>query len=124
MRAKGITYDTGFVRDGGISREHFDPDVVKRELGIIRDDLHCNAVQLTGGDPERLEVAASHAAGLGLEVWFSPYPLELTDRRDPRAVRRLRRPRRAAAAARSRGRVRHRRRADPDEPGIPAAATP
>jgi hypothetical protein len=78
MRAKGITYDTGFVHGAGISREHFDPDVVRRELAIIRDDLHCNAVQLIGGDPGRLEVAASHAAGLGLEVWFSPYPLELT----------------------------------------------
>jgi hypothetical protein len=78
VRAKGITYDTGFVRGAGISREHFDPDVVRRELAIIRDDLHCNAVQLIGGDPGRLEVAASHAAGLGLEVWFSPYPLELT----------------------------------------------
>jgi hypothetical protein len=78
VRAKGITYDTGFVHGAGISREHFDPDVVRRELAIIRDDLHCNAVQLIGGDPGRLEVAASHAAGLGLEVWFSPYPLELT----------------------------------------------
>jgi hypothetical protein len=73
-----MTYDTGFVRNGEISRESFDPEVVRRELAIIRDDLHCNAVQLTGGDPERLELAARFAAGLGLEVWFSPYPLELT----------------------------------------------
>jgi hypothetical protein len=78
VRAKGITYDTGFVRKGKISRERFDPQVVRRELAIIRDDLHCNAVQITGGDPERLELAADYAAGLGLEVWFSPYPLELT----------------------------------------------
>ena len=41
-------------------------------------DLHCNAVQVTGGDPDRLELAAGHAAELGLEVWFSPYPLELS----------------------------------------------
>ena len=78
MRAKGITYDTGFVRNGAISRERFDPEVVRRELGIIRDDLHCNAVRVTGGDPGRLELAATSAADLGLEVWFSPYPLELT----------------------------------------------
>jgi hypothetical protein len=31
-----------------------------------------------GGDPERLELAATYAADLGLEVWFSPYPLDLT----------------------------------------------
>ncbi|MFG2517361.1 hypothetical protein [Streptomyces sp. NPDC048584] len=78
MRAKGICYDTGFVRDGGNSRARFDPAVVGRELAIIRDDLHCNAVHITGGDPERLELAARHAAELGLEIWFSPYPLELT----------------------------------------------
>jgi hypothetical protein len=78
MRAKGITYDTGFVREGVISRERFDPEVVERELRIIRDDLHCNAVRVTGGDPERLELAATFAADLGLEVWFSPYPLGLS----------------------------------------------
>lgn len=78
MRGKGITYDTGFVRDGVISREHFDPEVVERELRVIRDDLHCNAVRVTGGDAGRLELAAAAAAELGLEVWFSPFPLELT----------------------------------------------
>jgi hypothetical protein len=78
MRAKGMTYDTGFVRDGEISRARLDPEVVRRELAIIRDDLHCNAVQLIGGEPERLELAAGYAAELGLEVWFSPYPLEQT----------------------------------------------
>jgi hypothetical protein len=78
MRAYGISYDTGFVRGGGSSREPFDPEVVRRELRIIRDDLHCNAVRVMGGDPERLELAATYAAELGLEVWFSPYPLELT----------------------------------------------
>lgn len=78
MRAKDIAYDTGFVRNGEISRENFDLDVVKRELAIIRDDLHCNAVHIVGGDPGRLELAARCAAELGLEVWFSPSLLELT----------------------------------------------
>jgi hypothetical protein len=73
-----MTYDTGFIRNGEISRERFDPGVVRRELAIIRDELHCNAVQIIGGDPGRLELAAGYAAEFGLEVWFSPYPLELT----------------------------------------------
>jgi len=77
MRAKGIAYVTGFVSDGVNSLEQFDPDVVRRELAIIRDDLNCNAVHLVGGDPERLDIAARAAADLGLEVWFSPYPLDL-----------------------------------------------
>ena len=78
MRAKGIAYDTGFVRHGEISVEEFDLDVVARDLTVIRDELHCNAVHLVGGSPERLEQAARIAVSLGLEVWFSPYPLELT----------------------------------------------
>ena len=78
MRGKGISYDTGFISNGRNAREPFDPEVVRRELEIIRDALHCNAVRVMGGDPERLELAATLAAELGLEVWFSPYPLELT----------------------------------------------
>jgi hypothetical protein len=77
MRAKGMAYDTGFVSDGVNSLERFDPEVVRRELTIIRDDLHCNAVHIVGGDPQRLELAARTATELGLEVWFSPYPLDL-----------------------------------------------
>ncbi|MGV9638181.1 hypothetical protein ACWDO0_28745 [Nocardia rhamnosiphila] len=73
-----MTYDTGFIRNGRASRNEFDLEVVRRELAIIRDDLHCTAVQIVGGDADRLELAARCAAELGLEVWFSPYPLELT----------------------------------------------
>ncbi|KAA8884685.1 hypothetical protein F3087_32405 [Nocardia colli] len=78
MRIKGISYDTGFLRDGTSSRAHFDPVMVERELRVIRDHLHCNAVRIIGGDSERLELAAAYAADLGLAVWFSPYPLEST----------------------------------------------
>ncbi len=78
MRGKGITYDTGFISGGESTHEPFDPEVVKREMRIIRDDLHCNAVRVTGGHPDRLEIAASHAADAGLEVWFSPFTNDLT----------------------------------------------
>jgi hypothetical protein len=76
MRARGMGYDTGFNVHGAMGRP-FDRTQVQRELQIIRDDLHCNAVRLIGNDLERLEITAEHAAGLGLEVWFSPYPMEL-----------------------------------------------
>lgn len=78
MRAEGISYETGFVHDGRFSRVQFDPNIVARELRVIRDDLHCNAVRVIGGDPGRLELAAAIAADLGLEIWFSPYPLDST----------------------------------------------
>jgi hypothetical protein len=78
--AGGITYDTGFFRSASSAstREPFDPEVVGRELGVIGEDLHCNAVRVTGGDPDRLELAASHAAEVGLEVWLSPFTCDLT----------------------------------------------
>ncbi|MDQ2713828.1 MAG: hypothetical protein M3Z08_02865 [Chloroflexota bacterium] len=78
IRGKGITYDTGFFNAGVSTREPFDPEVVKREMRIIHDDLHCNAVRITGGNADRLELAAIHAAEAGLEVWFSPFTCDLT----------------------------------------------
>src|SRR5215510_11594592 len=76
MRARGIGYDTGFSFDG-TSRRPFDHALVRRELQIIRDDLHCTAVRLFGNDLDRLEYAAGYAADLGLEVWFSPFTYQL-----------------------------------------------
>src|SRR5215469_7919355 len=76
LRARGIGYDTGFSFDG-VTRRPFDHEVVRRELQIIRDDLHCTAVRLFGNDLDQLEFAACHAADLGLEVWFSPFTYQL-----------------------------------------------
>src|SRR5215469_17440220 len=76
LRAKGIGYDTGFSFDG-VTRRPSDHELVRRELQIIRDDLHCTAVRLFGDDLDQLEFAARHAADLGLEVWFSPFPYQL-----------------------------------------------
>ena len=78
MRAKGINFDTGFLNKGTSTREPFDPEIVRREMRVIRDDLHCTAVRITGGDADRLEIAATHAADAGLEVWFCPFTNGLT----------------------------------------------
>lgn len=78
MRGKGIGYDTGFFNAGVSTHEPFDTEVVKRDIRVIHDDLHCNAVRITGSDPDRLELAARFAAEIGLEVWFSPFTCDLT----------------------------------------------
>ncbi|MVZ99158.1 hypothetical protein F8568_001900 [Actinomadura sp. LD22] len=78
MRAYGITYDTGFASAGTTTHEPFDPDLVRREMRVIRDELHCDAVRVTGGVQDRLETAARHAADAGLEVWYSPFTNGLT----------------------------------------------
>ncbi len=78
MRGKGINYDTGFDPGGESSREHFDTGVVRSEMRVIARELHCTAVRITGGDPARLSTAGELAAAEGLEVWFAPFPCELT----------------------------------------------
>jgi hypothetical protein len=51
---------------------YFDPKVVHRELEIIKNDLHCNAVRICGLGIDRLRIAAEEAMQQGLEVWLSP----------------------------------------------------
>ena len=71
MNRKGVTYDVGSVM-GFNWRPHFDPKIVHRELEIIKNDLHCNAVRICGLDIERLIITAEDALKQGLEVWLSP----------------------------------------------------
>jgi hypothetical protein len=78
MRIRGITYDTGFASEGTTTHEPFTPEVVRREMQIIHDDLHCNGVRITGAHPDRLEMAAKHAFEAGLQVWFCPFTNGLT----------------------------------------------
>jgi hypothetical protein len=73
LKIKGVTYDVGMpVIRGGMTRETLPPDVVEREMRIIRRELNCNAVRITGMEIGRLETAAHIAAEQGLEVWLSP----------------------------------------------------
>jgi len=76
VNRRGVTYDTGMVFSGpGYSvptRPKLDLATAERELQIVRDDLHCNAVRLIGRDVDRLVRVAGRALALGLEVWLSP----------------------------------------------------
>jgi len=71
VNRKGVCYDVGSYMAFNW-RPHFDGGQVRRELEIIKDDLHCNAVKITGTDLGRLSLAARHAVDSGLEVWFYP----------------------------------------------------
>jgi hypothetical protein len=92
VKRKGVSYDVGRVT-GGNWRPIFDPQIVSRELEIIRNDLHCNAVRICGLDIDRLMTAAEQALQLGLEVWLSP---EMWDKSQEETLRYITR---AAAAA-------------------------
>jgi len=78
IQGKGITYDTGFLSAGTSTREPFDPAVCGARCASSAMTLHCTAVRVTGGYRDRLEIAATHAAEVGLEVWFSLFTNNLT----------------------------------------------
>ncbi|MGD0220424.1 MAG: hypothetical protein ABSC73_08225, partial [Acidimicrobiales bacterium] len=77
MQHQGVHYDTGTLFRGpgyaiSTRRKALDLSLVRRELEIIRDDLHANAVRIGGSDVGRITAVAEIALGLGFEVWFSP----------------------------------------------------
>ncbi|CAG7649126.1 hypothetical protein ACFQI7_26945 [Paenibacillus allorhizosphaerae] len=73
MNRKGVNYDVGVETSGFMSRPTFDIGVVSREIAIIKNDLKCNAIRISGTDPGRLITAAEIALIQGLEVWLSPH---------------------------------------------------
>lgn len=77
MRARGINYDTGFLPGDSLTRKTFTPEAVRHDMAVIAGELHCDAVRVSGRDPERLSTAARYAAAAGLEVWFAPFPVDL-----------------------------------------------
>jgi hypothetical protein len=77
MKWKGVCYDAGRVMLGQQWRPTFDSRQVHRELEIIKQDLHCNAVRICGLDLDRLLMTTEDALTQGLDVWFSP---EMWDR--------------------------------------------
>jgi hypothetical protein len=99
MNRKGVCYDVGRVMMGSDWRPKFEPQVVHRELEIIKNDLHCNAVRICGLDIERLRIAAEDALKQGLEVWFSP---EMWDRRQEETLAYLQKAAEVAEALRQR----------------------
>ena len=73
MKYKGINYDTGTrTTKGGITRETFDPAIVTKEIAIIKNELNCNAIRVSGLHIDRIATASEIALKMGLTVWFSP----------------------------------------------------
>ena len=71
-------YDPRFGFDGR-HRRPFDHAVVRRELWVIRHDLHCTAVRLLGNGLHQLQFRQSMPPTSALEVWFSPFTCNLDE---------------------------------------------
>ncbi len=73
MHYKGINYDVGTkTLTGGLTREGFDSFLVTKEIETIKNELHCNAIRISGLDIDRLVRTSEIALKQGLTVWFSP----------------------------------------------------
>jgi len=73
MKYRGINYDIGTKTvTGRLTRETFDVNTVTKEMEIIKNELHCNAIRISGLPIERISGAAEIALKMGLHVWFSP----------------------------------------------------
>lgn len=73
LTQKGISYDVGtsYV-PGQSSRQTWHPEVMHREIQVIRDELHCNSILIFGNDLNRLVECAEEALKNGLYVWLQP----------------------------------------------------
>lgn len=83
MQHRGVHYDTGTTLRGpgyaiATRRADLDLTLVRREMQIIRDHLHANAVRVNGSDVDRLSAVARIALESGLEVWLAPAFFEYT----------------------------------------------
>jgi membrane protease YdiL (CAAX protease family) len=84
LAQRGVLYDVGSsYGPGQSSRRDWHPEAVRRELQVIREELHCTAVVIFGRDPRRLEQAAEMALKCGLWVWLQPRTVDSS----PREVR-------------------------------------
>jgi hypothetical protein len=65
MQYKGINYDIGTrTITGGLTREIFDLDIVIEEIKIIKNELHCNAIRISGLYIERIVKASEIASAV------------------------------------------------------------
>ena len=71
---RGVIYDAGtvFGRGQRITRRHLDERVMRRELEVIRDELHATHVRVVASEPARLGTVAAAVAQAGLGLWYSP----------------------------------------------------
>ena len=73
-RIRGVIYDAGtvFGRGQRPTRRHLDERAMRRELEVIRDELHATHVRVVASDPARLDTVAAAVAEAGLGLWYSP----------------------------------------------------
>lgn len=52
-------------------RPDYEVKIIHKEIDIIKNDLHCNAIKICGQNIKRVVEASEYALSKDLEVWFS-----------------------------------------------------
>ncbi|MGG4340490.1 hypothetical protein [Paenibacillus lautus] len=73
---KGINYDVGTNFSPGSRTREWRKDLMEQEIRVIRNQLHCNSIQIYGTDIDRLIECATTALENGLHVWLQPRLVE------------------------------------------------
>ncbi|MEU0007916.1 abortive phage infection protein [Streptomyces sp. NPDC006314] len=69
LRHRGVVYTVGAGETPGTA---FSTTRMRRDVRVIRDELHADTVDVTGDGVERLTATAAEAAERGLRVWLQP----------------------------------------------------
>jgi hypothetical protein len=69
-----VIYDAGtvFGRGQRPTRRHLAEGVMRRQIEVIRDELHATHVRVVASDPARLDTVAVAVVEAGLGLWYSP----------------------------------------------------
>ena len=79
MKIKGMNYDIGIefrYGDSSSKLNLFNKEYLKRDLEIIRDELHCNAIRLSGTDVQDMIDGTEIVLQAGLDCWTSPHYID------------------------------------------------
>ena len=79
MFIKGINYDVGtYYTPGVCTRPVFEDHYIRKEIEVIRNELHCECIRISGYDIERLVKTSEFALETGMQVWLSPVFIDAT----------------------------------------------
>ncbi|MEV7000711.1 abortive phage infection protein [Streptomyces sp. NPDC093982] len=69
LKHRGVVYTVGAGETPGTA---WNAARMRRDVRVIRDDLHADTIDVTGDGVERLTATAAEAAERGLHVWLQP----------------------------------------------------
>ena len=79
LKIKGVNYDIGTqYSSDSRTRPEINAEIMQREMSVIKNQLHCNAVRICGEDINKLVECSKIALSYGLQVWLSPRKINAT----------------------------------------------